>query len=513
MKGIPVLSVEEAKALDRRAAEAGVPAGALMETAGRAVAAVILRRFSPKRVVALAGKGGNGGDALVAARALHEAGVKVRALCLHPEADLAPLTGEQAARLRQEAPHALVFLEELAPLEAALTWGEVILDGLLGIGVDRSVQGRYAQAVALLNAAAAKRVAIDLPSGLSADSGALLGDAVHSDLTIVMAVYKPAHLFFPARGLCGEIEVAPVGYPPSVLTDARPLAWVADARFIKAKLPARPPTGHKGTFGRVLVVAGSVGMSGAAILCAAGALRAGAGLVTVAAPRPVASTVAAALPEALTLPLPEQGDHLARRAVSRLLDAAAQADTLAIGPGLARAPAVGAVILRLLRTVKGKIVLDADGLFPLRDRLDRLAAVAGRAVLTPHPGEMSRLVGRSAREIDAERIEVARGFAQAHRVTLLLKGRPTAIGTPEGEVFLNPTGNTGLATGGSGDVLTGLIAGFLAGGATPQDAAILGATLHGATADHLAHRNSERSILPSDLLAALPCVLRRAETE
>jgi len=511
LEGIPIFTAQETKALDRRADAAGVPASVLMETAGRAVATTILQRFCPRRVVLVAGKGGNGGDALVAARALHAAGVEVRAFSLYPESGLSPLTRAQAVALRNAAPDAFHVLNELAALEAALAEADVAVDGLLGIGIDRPLRDRIAQVMTLLNGSSAKRVAIDLPSGLAADSGELLGEAVHADVTVSLAAYKPAHLFYPARGLCGAIEVAEVGYPGQALAEARPLAWVAGPAFVRAALPARPPTGHKGTFGRVLVVAGSIGMSGAAILCAAGALRAGAGLVTVACPAPVAAIVASRLPEALTLPLPEQGGHLARRALPRLLAAAERTDALAIGPGLARAPAVGALVLRLLHTARGSIVLDADGLFPLQGRLERLVPLTGRAVLTPHPGELARLVRRPAGAIDADRIETAKTFARSHGVTLLLKGQPTAIGTSDGRVFLNPTGNAGLATGGSGDVLTGIIAGFLAGGAGPDHAAMLAAYLHGATADHLALTMSERSILPSDLLAALPRVLQEAE--
>jgi len=513
MEGIPVLSSEETKALDRRSEAAGVPGDVLMETAGRAVADAVRRRFSPRRVVLVAGKGGNGGDALVAARALHEAGIEVRAFSLYAKDDLAPLTRQQADALQRAAPDALQVLDDCAVLEGALGEADVAIDGLLGIGVDRPLRGRIAQVVELLNGSTARRVAVDLPSGLVADSGELPGEAVRADLTVCMAVYKPAHLFFPARGRCGEIEVAAVGYPEDALAQAQPLAWVAGPDLVKAMLPVRPPTGHKGTFGRVLVVAGSVGMSGAAILCAAGALRAGAGLVTVACPGPVAAAVASSLPEALTLPLPEREGRLTRRALSRLLPATERADVLAIGPGLSRAPAVGSLVLRLLRETPGPIVLDADALFALRGRLDRLVPLAGRAVLTPHPGEFSRLVDRPAGAIDTDRLEVAPAFARTHHVTVLLKGRPTAIGTPDGRVFLNPTGNAGLATGGSGDVLTGIIAGLLAGGASPEHAAVLGAYLHGAAADHLARHVSERSILPSDLLAALPRVLRQSEQE
>jgi len=252
-------------------------------------------------------------------------------------------------------------------------------------------------------------------------------------------------------------------------------------------------------------------MSGAAILCCQGALRTGAGLVTLACPKAINPILEATLTEAITLPLPDEEGHLSESAFKTVSPALERADVLAVGPGLSRHKAVGQVVLGLLKRVKVPVILDADGLFPLKSHLKLLKEVAGRAVLTPHPGELSFLIDRPASEIDEERIEVARSFAHEHGVVLVLKGRPTAIGTPEGLVYLNPTGNTGLATGGSGDVLTGLITGLIAGGASPADAAILGAFLHGYTADYLVRDIAERSIIPSDLIDALPFVIAEVE--
>jgi NAD(P)H-hydrate epimerase len=252
-------------------------------------------------------------------------------------------------------------------------------------------------------------------------------------------------------------------------------------------------------------------MSGAAILCCQGALRAGGGLVTLACPKAINPILEATLTEAITLPLPDEEGHISESALETVSPALERADVLAIGPGLSRDRAVGQVVLGLLKRVKVPVILDADGLFPLKSHLKLLKGVAGRAVLTPHPGELSFLIDRPANEIDEDRIEVARSFAREHGVVLVLKGRPTAIGTPEGQVYLNPTGNTGLATGGSGDVLTGLITGLIAGGASPTDAAILGAFLHGYTADYLIRDIAERSIIPSDLIDALPFAIAEVE--
>ncbi len=508
-----VLNAAQIKTLDRAAVEAGIPAGALMESAGAGVARIVARSSPGRNIVTVSGKGGNGGDALVAARLLARMGFRVRAFVTAPVDELGPTTGEKARALAAAWPEVLNQLADIGELKRALQTADCVIDGLLGIGVDRPLSGMYLEIVREINRASALRVAIDLPTGIPSDSGAVIGEAVHADITACMAAYKPAHLLYPARGVCGRIEVVPVGYPETLWDEIAPIAYVTDRNWVRDHLPVRPPAGHKGTFGRVLIVAGSVGMSGAAIMCTLGALRAGTGLVTVACPESILPIVAAAVPEALTLPLPEADGHLGLSAVSQLEDAISHADVVAIGPGLGRTPKTGEFVRSLLKKVRGRIVLDADALFGIATDLSSLKNVAGRAVLTPHPGEMARLTDLETDKVDAERIEIARSFAQTHGVTLLLKGRPTAIGTPDGAVTLNPTGNTGLATGGSGDVLTGIIAGLLAGGATPDEAAILGAYLHGYTADYLARDRAERAIIPRDLIATLPHAIKEVEDD
>ncbi len=498
--------------LDRLSVAAGATTEALMTSAGESAAEILLRRFTPRHVVLLAGRGGNGGDALVVARVLAEGGIDAHVFAICERGDLAAATAAMAGRFEQVASGRLAFLEDnLAPLRESLGQSDLVVDGLFGSGLDRPLEGVPAEAVALVNASQRPVVALDLPSGLSSDRGGLVGPTIQANLTIAMEFLKVAHLLYPTRSLCGEIEVARVAYPPDLLREVAPLARILEREGARCLLPRRPPDGHKGTFGRVLVVAGSEGMSGAAILSCRGALRAGAGLVVLASVGSVIATARASLPEALTLALPERRGHVAREAITALLMETERANALVLGPGLSRDAQVGEVVLALLEGSRCPIVLDADGLFPLTGRLDLLRHVAGRAVLTPHPGEMSRLVGRSAEEIDQERIEVARSFAREHQVVLLLKGRPTAIGLPDGEVYLNPTGNTGLAKGGSGDVLAGILAGLLAGGVSPRDAALLGAYLHGLAADLLAHEGAERTILPSDVVEALPRAVSEVE--
>ena len=507
-----VLTSEGQRAIDQRAVVSGVSSAALMESAGRSAAELICRSLHWKRVVVVAGRGGNGGDALVVARYLHQAGMSISAFAVCAAEQFSETTATMAQRLEQAAPGRLQSLtDDLGPLKKALKEADGLIDGLFGSGLDRGLSGRFSEVVEIINAARAQTVSLDLPSGLPSDLGFPFDGAVRADFTIAMEFLKPAHLLYPARSYCGNILLARVAYPQGVLADLVPLARVLERAGARALIPARPPNGHKGTFGRVLVVAGSIGMSGAAILCAKGALRAGAGLVTVACPAAINPIIETALTEAITLPLPDEEGHLTPAAIGTLSSALDRADGVAIGPGLSRQSSVGELVLALLEKIQVPIVLDADGLFHLAPHLDGLKDSSGRIVLTPHPGELSYLIDRPADQIDAERIEVTRAFAAEHGVVLLLKGRPTAIGTPDGELYLNPTGNTGLATGGSGDVLTGLVAGFLAGGARPADAAVLGAYVHGASADSLTRNIAERSILPSDLIDVLPAVIAQIE--
>ena len=515
-----VLTADEQRAADERAVAFGVPRVDLMESAGRSATEWILDRMAPSRVGILAGPGGNGGDGLVVARRLIEAGVDVETLLVASPDRLSGAPRAMLDRLRDVGGR-VRCVEEAADseldgaLDAALVRANVVVDALFGSGLGRPLAGRYRAVVERVNARDARDarvVSLDLPSGLGSDRAAPIGVSVRADVTLAMAFLKPAHLLFPARGFCGNVAVVAVDYPPEALVGIEAWARVPDRAGIARRLPARPPTGHKGTFGRVLVVAGSVGMTGAAILCASAALRVGAGLVTLAAPASLDPILEAALPEAITLPLPDEDGRLSSCRDDRFARALERADVLAIGPGLGRADATAAAVRTVVSRFAGPVVLDADGIVAFRDHVDALAAIGGRVLATPHPGELGQLIGRGADEIDADRVEAARTFARARGLSLLLKGRPTAVALPDGTVWLNPTGNAGLATGGSGDVLTGCVAGFVAGGASIEDAAILAAYVHGWAAEVYARDRAERSLLPSDLIDLFPKVLREVET-
>jgi len=505
----PVLSAQGIKDLDRRAEELGVSSLLLMESAGRGAAEEIRRAFPRalrRRVVAVAGKGGNGGDALGAARWLGLWGAEPFAVVLGEPTGAA---AEQARAFSACFPDRLVQVKEegeLSALADEFLRADLLLDGVLGVGARGEARGLARAAIELLSRAPGQVVAIDLPSGLSADSGEVKGPALWADLTLVMGALKPCHLLPPAAERCGQVRLVEVAYPPGVWDAAQPVAWVLSEEFCAGALPPRPPFGHKGTFGRVLVVGGAVGMAGAATLAAEAALRAGAGLVHAVVPEPVYGVVEGAVTEALVHPAPAEGGMFTPEAATEVLRLMEGMDVVLVGPGLGRGPGPAEVVQAILSSGHPKVVVDADALYALAQDPRLLLKGHGEIVLTPHPGEYSRMVGRPTRKI-----EEAREAAATWRATVALKGPPTAIASPNGEVYLNVTGNTALAHGGSGDVLAGLIAGLWASGAEPLEAACVGAFVHGRAAERLSRRAAERAVLPGDLLRVIPRVFAELE--
>lgn len=514
---LPVLSAEAVRELDRRAEELGVPALLLMESAGRGAAEEIRRwllDLKGRRILAVAGRGGNGGDALCALRFLGLWGAEVRAVVLGEPAgpaatELQALSASFPGRVQVVRTEA-----ELQALEEGLSWAEAVLDGILGVGVQGPAQGLARAAIELLQGFSGLVVAIDLPSGLLADSGRIPGPAVRAHLTLAMGALKPCHLLPPAAERCGEVRVVEVAYPPAAWASVSPAAHVLTPEHCASLLPGRPRFGHKGTFGRVLVVGGAVGMAGAVALCAEGALRAGAGLVHALVPEPIFPVVAGLVPEALVHPGPaDPKGTFAPEAAEEALRLSAEMDVVVAGPGLGRAPGPAEVVRALLTEKVPKLVLDADALFALAQDPKLLTRAHGELVLTPHPGEFSRLVGARPEEVVPEKIRWARDKAREWRAVVVLKGPPTAIADPQGKVFLNTTGNTALAHGGSGDVLAGLIAGLWAGGIAPVEAAALGVFVHGRAAEVLTLDHSARAVLPSDLFSALAQVFLSLERQ
>jgi NAD(P)H-hydrate epimerase len=522
-----IVSATEMREIDRITSDRfGVASLALMENAGSAVARFILSDYpQAERVGILCGKGNNGGDGFVVARKLVEAGRAVRILLL---SDPAELRGDAAVMFQnllrkleplQTAP--LIVREEswLDSLEAAeIFTADVIVDAILGTGFRPPVSPLYAAAIGKMNAASAPIVAVDIPSGADADgmqsqtaTGSATGsnDQARADAIVTFTAPRPAHVF--AELTSGPTVIAPIGSPPEAIVSKLGLHLSTPFDFAPLLAP-RARDANKGSYGQVLVIGGSLGKAGAAAMAGFAALRAGAGLSTVATPKSVLATVAAFHPEIMTEPLAEteQGTISLRALGSSLgsnLDTLLEHKTLAIGPGISRNSETAEFVRAIVkRSNKEKaMVVDADGLNAFEGSADQLNGRGRTVVITPHPGEMSRLTGLTIAEIQANRIEVARNFAREHELIVALKGHRSLIAAPDGAIWVNPTGNPGMATGGTGDILTGMVAGLLA--QHPQyalAATALAVYLHGLAGDLASEAVGENCLAATDLVRFLP---------
>jgi len=515
-----ILTAAQMQRIDRLTTECyGVPSLTLMENAGRSVLEFMERHFAPlagHEIAIICGKGNNGGDGMVVARLLRERGCEPRVILLgRPGA----LKGDAAVNYQRlaasGAPETAESPEAWDRVRPSLARTTLVVDAILGTGLSKPLEGFLLQVVRDLNRdlAAAKVVAVDLPSGISADSGELLGEFVRADASVTFTAPKVAHVFPPAGQRVGKWEVMLIGTPPEALaadpelnlnlTTRRDLAWLLEPRKVDA---------NKGNFGHVLIVAGSVGKTGAAAMAAKSALRSGAGLVTVATAASALPVVAGLGMEFMTESLPEtEAGAISLRALnngslSRMDDVLRGKTVLAVGPGMGSAPETAELVRALLHRYDLPIILDADGLNAFAGRVNMLRSSGRTRVLTPHPGEMARLTGETAAEIQAHRLEAARRFATTHQLHLILKGYRTLVAGPDGEIWVNPTGNPGMATGGTGDVLTGLVAGLLAQHPQRSVAEVAAAAvyLHGLAGDLAAQEFGEIGMVAGDLLNALP---------
>jgi ADP-dependent NAD(P)H-hydrate dehydratase / NAD(P)H-hydrate epimerase len=498
----PLLTAEEMRACEAEAGLAGISTRELMERAGRALADRALQMGAPEgRFAVLCGPGNNGGDGLVAARHLAQGGRQVLVVLL---ADTKGLKGDSRANLdalNKMGGSAAGALEDFAPGP-----GDVAIDALLGTGLNRAPEGALADAIHALwkwRAVGVRVLSADLPSGLASDTGVAFRPAVQADATVAFGALKVGEALEPGASLCGEVELADIGLAP----DDAPVVLLEE-EDVRGWLPQRRPDSHKGTYGHLLVIAGSRGKSGAAALAGLGALRSGVGLCTVATPDNALSDVLGHAPELMGLGL-DDNKPLGLLHLDALLEAAEGKDALVLGPGIARGKKTHQLIAHLLERFPGPVVLDADALNALAGRLEVLRAAQGPLVLTPHPGEMARLSGLSVAEIQSNRVAVARDFARAHRVVLVLKGARTVVALPDGRARINPTGNPGMATGGSGDVLSGICGALLAQGLAPADAASTAVYAHGLAGDLEQEWRGDLGLIASDLLAGLTSVWAR----
>ena len=495
----------------------GIPGMTLMETAGRALAAEVEKSAEKsfgKEVLILCGAGNNGGDGYVAARLLAGGGIPVKVFALSDPEKLSGDAAESWRRFEGAGGRADLIRDakDLKRLENGLALADIVVDALLGTGITRPVEGLMKEGIQMVNLwrrdpfSHRRKLVIsaDIPSGVCADDGAVMGCAVEADRTVTFQRMKVGMMVEPGRFHAGLVRVADIGIPEEICRDAASDFFQLEMADAAEMLPKRPRTMNKGDAGKLLLIAGSPGMAGAAVLSARAALRAGAGLVKVCGALEVVRVVQVAVPEATCLILGEDVHTNCETVVRE----AELFDAVACGPGLGRSQETESLVKHILARVSRPVVLDADGINVIGQRPEILKKASCPLVLTPHPGEMGRLIGKSAKEVNEERIGIAKSFSSEYNVTLILKGADSLIASPEGRMYINGTGNPGMAAAGSGDVLTGIVGAFLAGGKTPQQAACLGAYIHGLAGDEQEKAMGEYGMVASDIARGVAQAIR-----
>jgi hydroxyethylthiazole kinase-like uncharacterized protein yjeF len=490
--------------------ELGLPGVVLMENAGARVVEEILSATPKKnpRVIVLAGGGNNGGDGFVIARRMADLGLEAL-LCLLVNPDR--LKGDAKVHfdvyINRGLPIFYFHEKSLAELRNELEEADIIVDAILGTGVNGPVREPFNEVIALVNEYAQEKLilAVDIPSGVSSDTGKVEGVAIKADKTVTFVFPKKGFFLNDGPKHVGEWKAVDISVPPKIVKDlGLDLPKLITESLVKESVPVRTAHGHKGTFGHVLVVGGSRFYVGAPVFTAKAALKSGAGLVTLAIPESIYPMAAAQNPESLFLPLPDEHGHFSKTALDDLIPQLDRFDAIAIGPGISRFTGGDEWMKKFISALDDQpLVVDADALFLLRNELDLIRKYQGPVIFTPHPGEMAALIDQTVKEVEANRIETATIFAKENGIHLLLKGHRTIIATPEGEVFINPHGHDALGKGGSGDVLTGLIASFLAQGATPTSALISSSYLHARAGEEKAKQLSNYGVTPPDLITGV----------
>lgn len=507
-----IVNNQEMQAIDQRTIDQWeVPSQVLMESAGLAVVEALFRdegHLAGRRVLVVAGPGNNGGDGLVVARHLYMRGAYVTVIVLNESGEKSKDHQANRAILSHMPIQVFEFSrsQQLKTLKAALNHSDLVIDALFGTGLGRPLSDFYIEAIDAINAQSQiRRIAIDSPSGLGGDRGEVFGAAVQAHRTYALAYPKRGHFSTAAADHIGDLRVLEIGIPKEVAGVVKPQMKALDYASLQQHLPARPVDGHKVTFGRLGVIAGSLGTSGACVLTAKAGLRTGCGLVQVLSDKAIFSPVATPLPEVMVRPVAWPNPT----ATQWLLD---HADAIAMGPGMGLGEEKAQILSDVFAQAKKPVLLDADALTLLaKTDLQALKNCPAPLVLTPHPGEMARLLGKTTAEVQSQRIQVAQDFAQEYGVVLVLKGHRTIVAGPEGDLYLNTVDSPALATAGSGDVLSGIIASFLAQGLAPLAAACAGVVLHGAAGQRCAHKIGVRSTVAGDLIDALGPVLIEVE--
>jgi NAD(P)H-hydrate epimerase len=534
-----VVTAEEMREIDKKTIEeCGILGVVLMERAGFAVVSIIKEIFGHKRVIIVSGSGNNGGDGLVVARNLHNEGWDVKVfLTSRPE----DLKGDALSQYKS----AVKFGVEIQPVKellthysSVLTRHPIIVDAILGTGLSKNVTGKLSEVISLLNKSNIPIISVDIPSGISSDNGRVMGVAVRADYTVTFGLPKRGHLLYPGAEYSGKLFIEDIGFPEELLGTEKLNIELLMKDYISALIPKRKRYSHKGDYGHVLIVAGSRGKTGAALMAARACLKTGAGLVTIGVPESLANIFQSRVTEEMTLILPDKGDGtLSARASNEILDFLNKtADLLAIGPGIGVSAETEKLMRTLIKNSETPIVIDADGINSIKRGGEVFSKVKVPLIFTPHPGEMARLLQQSAppplppprggrawvgvkapnsellTKIEKDRINTATSFAKETGTYLVLKGVPTIIAVPDGRAFINSTGNPGMATAGTGDVLTGMISGFLSQTTNPIHACITGVYMHGLAGDMAASEKGQHSLIATDIIDKIPSAFRSFES-
>ena len=511
---IKIVTAAQMQELDRRTIiEAHISAITLMERAGSGIVSCLERWMGPvkgKRVTVICGKGNNGGDGFVAARLLRRRQADVHVLAMAPLSELSRDAAVMYKRFVRDAGKSPVHSYTSQPLAQSLLHNsDVLVDALLGTGLSTAVTGRYADVIESINAAGRPVVAVDLPSGLHADSGISLGRSVRAALTVTFGLPKLGLYQNQGIDLSGEVMIVDIGFPSAYIDAIDCRTILMTPQVVQGFFPRREPSSHKGTYGHAGIIAGSVGKTGAAAMAAQAALRVGAGLVTVATPSSVNDILEAKLLEAMTVPMPEtKARTFSRTALDRLVSFMTAKDAVAIGPGLSTHPETVELVQALTKQLDRPTVLDADALNALTGRTALLASCKTPPIITPHPGEMARLEPEATSQtVNNDRIGTATRFARERGLFVVLKGARTVVARPDGTVAICPTGNPGMATAGTGDELTGMVVGLLAQGLPSWEAACAATYLHGAAGDLAAASKGQAGMIARDVLEHIPAAM------
>jgi len=514
-----LLTADEMRRMDRKTVDTvGIPGRILMENAGRGATAFFLATIYQNAtgpVAVAAGRGNNGGDGFVIARYLHQKGIPVTVFLL---SERMRIKGDAATNLNlldgMKVP--VVEIADETVLESKkqqMRRHRFWIDAIFGTGLSSDVRGFFKTAIDFINRQNRPVFSVDIASGLNADTGQVCGVCIGASATATFGFAKIGHFAYPGRAHTGRLKIVEIGIPPQIATDVGSRQHLITAQHLKRDIPVRSLTAHKGDGGHVLILAGSPGKTGAAAMAATAAMRAGCGLVTLGIPNSLNSVVEPMVTEAMTVGLPETPEGcLNESAYESTMSLLADKRCLAIGPGLGTSRETGRLVARLIADSPVPMVIDADGLNLIAADPEILLKRQTPIVLTPHPGEMARLSGVPASDIQKDRIAHARYFAQHYRVCVVLKGAATAVALPDGAVHLNPTGNPGMAAGGMGDVLTGIIAGLIAQGSASDGAARAGVYLHGLAADRISTRKGPIGYLATEVMDAIPAALNKMLT-